>query len=169
MNRPPIFSPAPARHRPPIRRSLSLLALVLLCGACASTGVKEADPSAAGQKTGPAAEAPKAAPPAPPALDKAQQELAGGVASYENGAYKLAARQVQTALALGLAAPGDQARAHKYLAFMHCVGGRQRQCRDEFGKAFEAMPSFDLSPAEAGHPIWGPVFRKVKAARARAR
>jgi len=158
----------PSRYRPSIRRPLSLLALVLLCGACVSTGVKEADTSAADQKT-PAAEAPKAAPPAPAPLDKAQQELAGGVASYENGAYKLATRQVQTALALGLAAPSDQARAHKYLAFMHCVGGRERQCRDEFRKAFEAVPSFDLSPAEAGHPIWGPVFRKVKTARTAAK
>jgi len=23
-------------------------------------------------------------------------------------------------------------------------------------------PSFDLTPAEAGHPVWGPVFRSAK-------
>ena len=28
------------------------------------------------------------------------------------------------------------------------------------------IPKFDLEPAEAGHPIWGPVWRSVKTARA---
>ena len=28
--------------------------------------------------------------------------------------------------------------------------------------------NFDLTPAEAGHPIWGPVFRAVKADVAKA-
>lgn len=97
-----------------------------------------------------------------PLLDKAQQELASGGASYENGAYKLAARQLQNALTLGLEAPGEKARAHKYLAFIHCMSGRGRQCREEFRKAFEADPAFELTPAEAGHPTWGPVFRKLK-------
>jgi len=26
-------------------------------------------------------------------------------------------------------------------------------------------PTMDLAPAEAGHPIWGPIFRAVKASR----
>jgi len=139
-----------------VQRTLSVLALTLLCVACASTGDKTATPP------GPSTETPKAVAPAP--LDKAQQELASGIASYENGSYKLAARQLQTALALGLEAYGDQARAHKYLAFMHCVGGRERLCREEFRNARAADPAFDLTPAEAGHPTWGPVFRKLKAA-----
>lgn len=139
----------------PVRRVLGLLVVVLACTACVSSGVKEAE-------IPPVKEAPKAATPAP--LDKAQQELANGVGSYENGSYKLAARQLQTALALGLEARDEQARAHKFLAFMQCVGGRERQCREEFRKALAADPAFDLTPAEAGHPTWGPVFRKVKAA-----
>lgn len=139
----------------PVRRVLGLLVVVFTCAACVSSGVKEAE-------VPPAKEAPKAAAPAP--LDRAQQELANGVGSYENGNYKLAARQLQTALALGLEARDEQARAHKFLAFMQCVGGRERQCREEFRKALAADPAFDLTPAEAGHPTWGPVFRKIKAA-----
>lgn len=98
----------------------------------------------------------------PPVLpDKGLPDLQAGVSSYEDGDYKLSAKQLQSALALGLDARG-QARARKYLAFMHCVGGRTNLCRDEFRKALEADPGFDLTPAEAGHPTWGPVYRKVK-------
>ena len=93
--------------------------------------------------------------------DKGLPDLQAGVSSYEDGDYKQSAKQLQSALAQGLDGRG-QARARKYLAFMHCVGGRTNQCRDEFRKALEADPGFDLTPAEAGHPTWGPVYRKVK-------
>lgn len=144
-------------------RALGLCAVLLLGAACTSEAVKTAESPAeiASRESKEAARDSK--PPSPP-VDKAQQELANGVASYENGAYKLAARQLQSALALGLEDNGKRARAHKYLAFMLCVNGRQSQCRDEFRKAIEADPAFDLTPAEAGHPTWGPVFRKLKAA-----
>jgi Tfp pilus assembly protein PilF len=143
----------------PLRRSLCLLALVFLCSACASSSVKEADTPPA-TKTREGKEAAKGVTVAP--LDKAQQELASGIASYENSNYKLATRQLQSALALGLKARDEQANAHKYLAFMHCVSGRERQCREEFRMALDADPTFDLTPAETGHPTWGPVFRKLK-------
>ncbi|WP_412478009.1 TssQ family T6SS-associated lipoprotein [Azonexus sp. IMCC34839] len=134
---------------------------LLLCAACASQNAGKADADSEAKK---APEPVKAVAPAPQPLTKAQQELAAGVASYEDGAYKQAAKQLQGALTLGLESGTEQAKAHKYLAFMHCVGKRQKQCRDEFGKAMAADPAFDLSPAEAGHPTWGPVFRKLKAA-----
>jgi Tfp pilus assembly protein PilF len=149
-----------AAHPCFVRRLLGGLAIVLLCSACAQLGKEEA-PKSAPQESPPAASTTTSG----DGLDKAQQELASGIASYENGTYKLAARQLQSALALGLTDPVSRARAHKYLAFMHCVGGRQRQCREEFSKAFDADPAFDLTPAEAGHPTWGPVFRKLKATR----
>lgn len=143
-----------------LRRTLSFVAVVMFCAACVPAPVKpvEAPPPP------PVVEEPMPAAPAPEPLDKAQQEMATGVASYENGSYKLAAKQLQNALTLGLKVPAEQANAHKYLAFMHCVGGRSTPCRDEFRKALKADPSFDLTPAESGHPTWGPVFRKLKAA-----
>ncbi len=39
---------------------------------------------------------------------------------------------------------------------------REILCRDEFRKAFEIYPDFALTPAEDGHPIWGPVYRDVR-------
>lgn len=96
---------------------------------------------------------------------KAEQELSTGITNYEDGNYKAAAKSLQNALDLGLAFGGDATRAHKFLAFIHCLSNREKQCRDEFRKALEKDSKFDLDPAEAGHPIWGPVFRSVKAER----
>ena len=87
--------------------------------------------------------------------------LAAGIQNYDNGKYDDAAKALQSALDLGLD-KGEQVKAHKYLAFIHCASGREKQCRDEFRKALDIDPSLELKPAEAGHPIWGPVFRSVK-------
>ena len=92
----------------------------------------------------------------------AEQKLSGGVKSYEEGDYKSSQEAIQKALEMGLSNKNDQVQAHKYLAFIHCVSAREKQCRDEFRKALEIDSNFDLKPAEAGHPVWGPVFRGVK-------
>lgn len=91
-----------------------------------------------------------------------------GVTSYDEGEYEAAADRLQHALALGLATPGDRARAYKYLAFIHCISERAEACRDEFRNALTADPHFDLTTAEIGHPMWGPVYRSVKAQAVRA-
>lgn len=93
----------------------------------------------------------------------AEQKFSSGVKSYENGDYKTAMDELQKALELGLSNKGNQAQAHKHLAFIHCISAREKQCRDEFKKALEIDPAFSLEPAEAGHPVWGPAFRGVKA------
>lgn len=98
---------------------------------------------------------------------KAEQELSAGLRAYEDGQYKPAAKNLQSALDAGLAFKSDQVRAHKYLAFIYCISEQERQCREEFKRAYTLDPKFDLEPAEAGHPIWGPVFRSVKAEHAR--
>ena len=94
---------------------------------------------------------------------KAEKDLAAGVRFYEDGDYRRAAKLLQESLDGGLRSAADRANAHKYLAFTYCVTSRERQCREEFGKALDADPAFNLDAAESGHPIWGPVFRAVKA------
>lgn len=141
---------------------LLLAALLTLSSACSTQSEVKPEPAIDGTKLTGEPLKPQAVSPPPPS--KAQLELAAGVGSYEDGNYRQAIRQLQYALSLGLEVPADEARAHKYLAFMHCVGKRQTQCRDEFRKALAADSAFALTPGEAGHPIWGPVFRKVKAA-----
>lgn len=90
-----------------------------------------------------------------------ERYLQEGIASYEEGNYRTAVRRLQFALEEGLTIP-DRVKAHKYLAFISCASGRQLTCREEFAIALDLDPKFKLSAAEAGHPIWGPVFRSVK-------
>jgi len=92
-----------------------------------------------------------------------QQDLASGVKEYEEGNYAEASRLLQSSLDQGLSGKSDQVRAHKYLAFIHCVSGRDARCRNEFRTALKIDPSFELAANESGHPIWGPVYRSVKA------
>jgi Tfp pilus assembly protein PilF len=144
--------------------------LALACAACQSPPASQsADaPTSASEVT--PAPTPPPPPPAPvvPPPPTAEQQLDRGVKSYEDGEYKTATQELQSALELGLAAPTDRARAHKYLAFMVCVTGREKACRDEFRMALQADPDFALAPAEAGHPVWGRVVRSVKAELAKA-
>jgi tetratricopeptide (TPR) repeat protein len=93
---------------------------------------------------------------------RAQEQLAQGQRQYEAGEYDAAAKSLSAALDHGLLSKQDQSRARKLLAFIHCGGGREVLCRDEFRKAFEIYPEFALTPAEDGHPIWGPVYRNVR-------
>lgn len=95
---------------------------------------------------------------------KGDPDLAAGIRSYENGNYGESARQLQSALDQGLGNSG-QVEAHKYLAFIHCISSRPTPCRNEFRKALDIDPKFELKPAEAGHPIWGPVYAREKARR----
>ncbi len=94
--------------------------------------------------------------------DRAKEQLAAGIKEYDAGEYDAAVKNLSDSLDHGLLSKVDQSRARKYLAFSHCVSGREQQCRGEFRKAFEINPDFALTPAEDGHPIWGPIYRDVR-------
>ena len=110
-------------------------------------------------------------PPAPSAglmdlLDRpAERSLAEGLRAYEDGQYVAAEKALRQALtpspAGTLAHPRDRATAHKLLAFIQCTSNRAAECEAEFRAARRASPDFALSRAEAGHPLWGPVYRKA--------
>ena len=89
-------------------------------------------------------------------------DLAKGIKLYEEGDYSDSMAMLQHALLDGLGSKSSQSSAYKYLAFIHCVSGREKQCHDAFKKAIEVDPDFKLQTAEAGHPVWGPVFRSAK-------
>jgi hypothetical protein len=106
------------------------------------------------------------APPAPVGLldvsaRPAEKVLLDGLKAYDDAQYETAERHFSRALALGLASPRDRAEAHKRLAFIHCAAGRLVECEGEFRLARQADHAFTLSPSEAGHPVWGPIYRKV--------
>jgi Tfp pilus assembly protein PilF len=95
---------------------------------------------------------------------KGKPALAAGIRQYEEGKYADAAESLNSALYQGLSS-GERVTAHKYLAFIHCISGRPAACREQFRRALAIDPNLELSAAEAGHPIWGPVFRAVKSGR----
>ena len=96
------------------------------------------------------------------ALRKAEKDLSLGIRAYEDGDYRTSTRLLQSALAADLFLDSDKVAAHKYLAFMQCSQSRKKACRDSFRKVLELDPKFELTPAESGHPAWGPVFRSLK-------
>lgn len=93
---------------------------------------------------------------------KAEQYLSSGIRAYEDGDYRNSAQFLQNALSAELLLNSDKVAAHKYLAFIDCAQSREKSCRNEFRKALELDPKLELTPAEAGHPSWGPVFKSLK-------
>jgi Tfp pilus assembly protein PilF len=89
-------------------------------------------------------------------------KLNKGVENYEEGNYIASMEALNNVLQTKLADKDDKVSAYKYLAFIHCVSGREKMCFDAFRKALAINPNFELTPAEAGHPVWGPVFRSAK-------
>ncbi len=95
-------------------------------------------------------------------LERANTTLAEASRQYDSGSYDEAMKNFLTSLDSGALTPSQQIIARKQMAFMHCVANRELNCKEEFEKVFVLDAKFDLSPAESGHPIWGPVFRNVK-------
>lgn len=102
-------------------------------------------------------------PPPPTPVKTPESELAAGITAYEDGNYGVARKRLEDAIAAGLAAKPDQVKAQKYLAFIFCAGNQVDKCRAAFVRAFQINPKFELTPSEAGHPIWGKVFKEVRA------
>jgi hypothetical protein len=97
----------------------------------------------------------------PRGLVEGGDALRVGIREYEEGRYLESFASLRNALEAGLG-PKERVQAHKYIAFIYCVSNRPSACREEFRKALAVDPSFQLDPAEAGHPLWGPVFRSLK-------
>ena len=106
--------------------------------------------------------------PAPGLMDvtqrPAEKALLAGIRAYDDANYAEAEKHFNGALAAGLVSVRDKAAAHKYLAFIYCTSRRVKQCEAAFVAAREADPKFALNKAEAGHPVWGPVYKKALSA-----
>lgn len=92
----------------------------------------------------------------------AERSLLSGLRLYDDALYPEAEKALNEALRLKLASPRDRATAHKTLAFIYCTTERTTECEAAFRSAKQADPQFALSKAEAGHPVWGPVYAKSR-------
>ena len=102
------------------RKGSLIVVAMLICLGCAGTGsnLQENNP--------------------PP--NEGEQKLYAGIKSYEEGNYKDSVKLLQEALTEGLTDKEDQIEAHKYLAFIHCVSGREKECTEEFKISFRTRP-----------------------------
>ncbi len=112
------------------------------------------------------AQAPIPKPPEPVGLmdvseRPAEKALLAGLRSYDDGQYPDAERHFNDALKVGLVSGKDRAAAHKHLAFVYCTSRREALCEAAFRAARAAYPAFALSKSEAGHPVWGPVYKRL--------
>jgi Tfp pilus assembly protein PilF len=139
---------------------LAPLVAVLLLSACATEQPPNAPEPPNLMASAPAVVAAPPPPPAP-AVAPADAALSQGLKAYQAAQYTIAETQFNTALQAGLKAPADVATAHKYLAFIYCTSRRESLCAKAFKAARAADPGFALSKSEAGHPMWGPVYRKA--------
>lgn len=126
------------------RLTLALTALVVALAGCAST-------------LSPVTNTPAAVVAASPGLTE-------GIALYDKGDYNGAIKRLGQP-DVASASRATQLSALKYTAFSYCVTSRTTLCRLSFEKAFKLDPAFDLAPGEHGHPLWGPVFLKVRKSR----
>jgi Tfp pilus assembly protein PilF len=91
----------------------------------------------------------------------AERALFEGIRAYDDGQYAPAEVALRKALTTGLRSGRDQASAHKLLAFITCTSARLNECEAAFRAARVADTGFALTRSEAGHPVWGPVYRKT--------
>jgi len=110
--------------------------------------------------------APSPPPPPPTGLAEvmerpAERALFDGIRAYDDGQYAQAEQALRKALAEGLQSARDRATAHKLLAFITCTSDRLADCQTQFREARAADASFALSRSEAGHPVWGPVYKSL--------
>lgn len=146
-------------HAPFALERLAPVVAVLMLSACATKTPPNAPEPPNLMAPAPAVVAP--APPPTPVVSPADAALAQGLKAYQAAQYTIAETQFNTALQAGLKAPADVATAHKHLAFIYCTSRREALCAKAFKAARAADPAFALSKSEAGHPMWGPVYRKA--------
>jgi Tfp pilus assembly protein PilF len=94
--------------------------------------------------------------------DQIEQKLEIAVKEYEEGNYVTAMNSLEAVLATKSASRAQRIRANKYMAFISCISSHEKSCGEYFKNILGINPEFNLSAAEAGHPIWGPVFKSVK-------
>ncbi len=103
------------------------------------------------------AQPPEPVKPIDPTAQK-EQALAEAINIYNDGRYDDAVVWL-TPLATAPELPlSSQVKVQKFMAFSHCAMNRLRQCRQHFDNALELDPTFQLTEAERGHPMWGREF-----------
>jgi len=138
------------RTQRPLLAATTAFAIALLVGGCAT--VQDWADSVTSAVSG-SSEAP----------EPGRARLAEGVDRYDAGDFVSAIRALN-APEIEQSDVATRVEAGKYLAFSYCVTNRRALCRKTFDRVLTIDPAFALKPAEAGHPLWGPVFVQARKA-----
>lgn len=133
-------------------RRVALASLLLTLASCAMF------PTTPPPKPAPAPE-----PTVPPRTERALANLSEALKRYDAGNFEEAKTSFLLAADSGVLSTTQQLDARKHMAFIYALQNRESSAREEFEKAFAIDAKFELTPAEAGHPKWGPIYRQVKA------
>ena len=90
--------------------------------------------------------------------------LTAAVQTFERGEYVAAIRQLTPLTTDSALEAANRLRALRFLAFAQCLTRAVTACRQSFERAFRLDSSFELAPAERGHPVWGPQFELARKA-----
>ncbi|HVL56944.1 MAG TPA: TssQ family T6SS-associated lipoprotein [Burkholderiaceae bacterium] len=94
--------------------------------------------------------------------DPARQRLHEAIRLYDEGDFLGSVRKLETSSEIWVSSIPVRIAAYKQLAFSNCAAGRRNSCRRAFENLLFLDPSYELSPLEIGHPVWGPVFQQAK-------
>lgn len=166
-----MVAPTPSSHYPePAKAAVRfapamLFTVVMMAAGCASiTPTADQGAAASVAATPTSAPTPSVAevkpPPDPQQVGEAR--LAEGIALYDKGDFNGAIKLLQGSPEIWTTSVNTRLQAYKYEAFSHCLSNRRPACRYSFDELLKLNPAFTLSAAEAGHPMWGPVFKQAK-------
>jgi hypothetical protein len=110
----------------------------------------------------------RASEPVLPPVIKPEQLFTEGKELYEKGDYRGAIRKLTSARDGADDNAVVKQNSLKYLAFSYCVTSQRPLCKVQFSSLLKLSPTFELSRGEAGHPLWGPVFKEAKAGTAKS-
>lgn len=94
-----------------------------------------------------------------PAVQQALRQVRD---EYAAGDYGAVIRTVATSDTLAGAPDDTRVEALKLQAFSYCLTDYTQLCEDGFVRILRIEPSFTLPPNEAGHPLWGPAYRRAR-------
>jgi hypothetical protein len=152
---------------PPIADSKSTVRTIAETSAGSSGGAPGAKQSGSDVTTQPSSTSNSASPPVPKTAEpapvvKPEQLLSEGKDLYDKGDYKAAIRKLSAARDAVEDSSVTKQSILKFLAFSYCVTNQKPLCKQQFTSLLKLAPAFQLSRGEAGHPLWGPVFKDAK-------
>ena len=119
-----MIRPSPQNFSGPARYSIHVAAFVVLISLIAGCAVPPLKPSL------PTAEETTKQ----QRLERAQTNLNDGLKKYDIGGFDEAFQNFLLALDSGQLTLAEQLTARKHMAFIHCLSGREANCKEEFEK-----------------------------------